>query len=396
MRVLLISDFYPPYAGGVEHHVHRLAHGLVERGHQVSVATLGGSVGDGVDHDGPVKVHRISGLVHRSDRLFAAAERPWAPPVPDPGLARALRAVLAEEKPDVVHGHDWLLRSALPVLPRSIPLVSTLHYYSRSCAKKNLLRNGEACPGPSPARCLPCSGDHYGWVKGPAVLAAARLGAAWERRGSAATIAVSTACADGNERSIDDVHIVANSRIDGDAATEVAGLPDGGYIVYVGDLRPEKGVPVMLEAYARLTDRPPLVIVGAGEVPEPYGDLDGIHALGERPHEEVLTAFARSMFAVVPSIWSEPFGLVLLEAMAAGKPVVASNMGGIVDIVTHDVDGLLAEVGNPEAFATAMAALVDDPARRERLGRAAATTAARFSPETMIAEIEAVYDEVAR
>ncbi|MEL7209892.1 MAG: glycosyltransferase family 4 protein, partial [Actinomycetota bacterium] len=279
----------------------------------------------------------------------------------------------------------------LPVLPRSVPLVSTLHYYSRSCAKKNLLRDGAACPGPSPLRCLGCSGRHYGWAKGPPVLAAARLGAAWERRATAATIAVSEACAEGNERRTENVHVVANSRIEGAAADQVAGLPDGPYIAYVGDLRPEKGVPVLLEAYTRIPNRPPLVIVGAGEVPAPYDELQGLHLLGERPHPEVLTVFARSLFAVVPSIWQEPFGLVVLEAMAAGTPVVASNTGGIVDLVTHDVNGLLAEVGNPSAFMTAMAALIDDPARRRRLGAAAARTADRFAPERMITEIERVY-----
>lgn len=396
VRVLLITDFYFPYTGGVEHHVRELAHGLAGRGHEVVVATLGADTGYGDDRDGPVRVRRISGLVHRFDALFASDERPWAPPLPDPGLARALRRILTEEQPDVVHGHDWLLRSVLPVLPRSIPLVSTLHYYSRSCARKNLLRNGVACPGPSPLRCVPCSGEHYGWAKGMVVLAGSRIGAAWERRATEVTIAVSTACAEGNESRIDDVAIIANSRIEGTPAQTVPGLPEGDYAIYVGDLRPEKGVPVMLEAYSRLKRRPPLVIVGAGEVPSPFDELDGIYVLGERPHTEVLTAFAGSMFAVVPSIWEEPFGLVVLEAMAAGVPVVASNVGGIIDIVTHDHDGLLAEVGDPSSFAQAMAALVDDPERRRRLGLAAAETAQRFSPAAMIAEIEAAYLEASQ
>ena len=395
MRILLIADFYPPYAGGVEHHVARLANGLAERGHAVAVATLAGSGSVGLSTDGAISVHRLAGLVHRSDRLFTAADRPWAPPLPDPGLARALRAVVATERPDVIHGHDWLLRSVLPVLPRSVPLVSTLHYYSRSCAKKNLLRDGAACPGPAPIRCTRCVAQHYGRAKGPVILAAARLGAAWERRATAVTLAVSSACAEGNETDANRVRVVANSRIDGIPAPSVEGLPDGPFMLYVGDLRPEKGVPVLLEAYESLAERPPLAIVGGmGHVPSPYDRLDDVHLLGERSHSEVLAAFERCLFSVVPSIWEEPFGLVVLEAMAAGKPVVASAIGGITDIVTDGVDGLLAQPGRAESFAAAIRRLLENREERESMGSAAAQTARRYAPETMLDEIEALYREV--
>lgn len=400
MRVLLVSDFYPPYIGGVEHHVHQLAHGLTERCHNVAVATLAGQEDTGVGADGEVTVHRLEGLVHRFGGLFTRADRPWAPPIPDPGLAQALRSVVKQHQPDIVHGHDWLLRSLLPVLPKSIPLVSTLHYYSRSCAKKNLLRNGAACPGPSLSRCVPCSLDHYGSLKGLPIVSAARVGAAWERRATATTVAVSSACAAGNEGSGSEgggseVEIVANALIQGEPAPHVADLPDEPYILYVGDLRPEKGVPVLLEAYDGIEGhKPPLVVIGG------MGDLENsarsgsVRFLGERPHGQVLTAFANCMFTVVPSIWAEPFGLVVLEAMGAGKPVVASAVGGIAEIITNGEDGLLVPPGDPVALAEAMASLATNTDLVDKMGLQASATADRFSVETMVTGIERIYQRL--
>ena len=92
VRVLMVTDFYEPFRGGVEHHVRTLSHALVERGHDVAVATLAaGDLPVGLDHDGPVRVHRFRGTVPRLPGLFLDDERPWAPPVPDPAVVVGLR-----------------------------------------------------------------------------------------------------------------------------------------------------------------------------------------------------------------------------------------------------------------------------------------------------------------
>ena len=85
MRVLMVTDFYDPYVGGVEQHVRSLSHALVRRGHHVAVATLWTPrSGPRLDDDGPVTVHRVASIGSRVPRLFASADRPWAPPVLDP------------------------------------------------------------------------------------------------------------------------------------------------------------------------------------------------------------------------------------------------------------------------------------------------------------------------
>ena len=91
MRILMISDFYHPFVGGVEQHVRSLGAALVERGHEVAVATLGHGDLPAVDIDRGVRIYRMKGSAQRVERLFATPGRPWAPPPPDPELTWSLR-----------------------------------------------------------------------------------------------------------------------------------------------------------------------------------------------------------------------------------------------------------------------------------------------------------------
>src|SRR5688500_16454424 len=117
--------------------------------------------------DGEDAVYRIRGSMQRLTKLlFSETERPHAPPFPDPELVLSLKRIVAEVKPDVVHAHNWLLASYLPLKKLSkAGLVVTLHDYSLVCAKKNLMHNGAVCIGPSLTRCLPCAKGHYGIAK---------------------------------------------------------------------------------------------------------------------------------------------------------------------------------------------------------------------------------------
>ena len=121
MRILLLSQFYPPVIGGEERHVRNLALALAARGHQVSVATQAGREASGMTMDGAVRVWRIRGTAQRAGALFSQADRPFAPPFPDPELMLGLRRVIASENPDIVHAHNWLLHSYLPLRLLSRP-----------------------------------------------------------------------------------------------------------------------------------------------------------------------------------------------------------------------------------------------------------------------------------
>jgi glycosyltransferase involved in cell wall biosynthesis len=403
MRILMLTDLYWPLVGGLEQAVRALGRELTERGHTVAVATLAQPGLPPREDDEGVTIFRLSGALQRNAGLFSDDRRRYAAPAPDPETVLALRRVLAAFRPDVVHGHNWLVRSFLPLKRRSgVPLVVTLHDYGLACAKRSLFELGrQPCSGPGPRKCLRCSGEHYGAAKGAGVAALNWVGGAFESRLVDRYLPVSEATARGNglpgSRApytvIPNFHRLAAGP-DADPP-QAALLPDTEYLLFVGALGSHKGLDVLLDAYARLPRPVPLVLIGApwpGMPPVPEGIL--IHH--DWPHEAVRAAWERCCAGVIPSVWPEPFGLVALEAMAAGRPVVASRIGGLTDIVADGETGLLVEPGRPDALAGALARLLDDPAARERMGRAGRERVERFTPQRIVPRVVAVYEDVLR
>jgi glycosyltransferase involved in cell wall biosynthesis len=103
---------------------------------------------------------------------------------------------------------------------------------------------------------------------------------------------------------------------------------------------------------------------------------------------------SRANVCVVPSVWHDAFPLAVLEAMARARAVIATNVGGIPELIEHDVTGLLVPPGDETALAEAIAALLADPARAARLGEAARERVAeRFTPEAQLRRLSALVEE---
>jgi glycosyltransferase involved in cell wall biosynthesis len=187
-----------------------------------------------------------------------------------------------------------------------------------------------------------------------------------------------------------------------------SGWPQGSRILFVGRITPEKGVHTLLEAFDRVAPHFPdarLVIVGPEEInpPElvvPFSDDPKVYELaplfaegrpywamlqrlaapwrerivftGNLPHGDPLDEQYRSAdICVVPSVWEEPFGMPVVEAMAAGKPVIATRGGAFPELLVHEQTGLLVERGDPVALADAIARLLRDQELRRVMGQAA-------------------------
>lgn len=405
MRILMVSDFYAPAIGGVEQHVRGLAKALVRRGHEVAVATLRFGDTAARDDDDGVDIYRLRGTAQRAGRLFASDRRPWAPPGPDPELALSIHRLLASFRPQIVHGHDWLARSYLPERGRfGESYVQTLHYYTQSCAKKSLMREAGPCPGPEWRACIACSSAHYGRTKGPAVAIANRGGAWLERRAADRTIVVSEATAQGNglDRLRDRYVVIPNfvpatrDAVPNAERLLLDQLPVEPFALFVGDLRRDKGLDVLLAAYGHLRQPLPLVLIGKRWPETPPMMPPGVRVLEDWPNAAVLAAWERALFGIVPSVWPEPFGIVAIEALSAGRPVVASSTGGLPEIIEHGRSGLLVPPGDAEALADAMHRLVAEPALRERLGAGALERSAAFGEQRIVDAIEELYfDSVA-
>src|SRR5437899_4028640 len=109
MRILMLAQFfYPPTIGGVERHVADLSIELAARGHDVAVATLCHKGFPEFEIDRGVRIHRIRGTMQRVGMLFSESDRRHVPPFPDPELMYALRRIILEERPDIVHAHNWM------------------------------------------------------------------------------------------------------------------------------------------------------------------------------------------------------------------------------------------------------------------------------------------------
>jgi glycosyltransferase involved in cell wall biosynthesis len=181
------------------------------------------------------------------------------------------------------------------------------------------------------------------------------------------------------------------------------GLADRPTAVCVANLRQEKGHAVLLDAWPEVLRAVPnaeLVLVGDGPLRNEIeaiiaraGLQDSVRLLGAV--SDVWPHLAQAHVFVLPTL-HEPFGIVAAEAMAAGLPVVASDVGGLPEFVAPGVNGELVPVGDRVALAAALSGLLSDDDRRARLGAQARATAAEYSIDRTVARYVALYEELCR
>ncbi|GIF15394.1 glycosyltransferase family 4 protein [Actinoplanes teichomyceticus] len=402
MKILMLAQFFPPDIGGEERHVLNLANALVARGHQVVVGTqlLPGT--DRVETlPGGVVVHRFTSSAMRLGARYSDPHRPHHLPLPDPALTTALNRLVERVRPDVVHAHNWIVNSAV-ALRRRYPfkLVLTLHDYSNVCATKRMMRDGRPCPGPG-ARCLPCAGGHYGTVVGAGTALAVKAMHRWKDHAVDHIVSVSNAVAQRNGVPGGPVPSSVIPNFVPDTVAELIehadnpDLPPGDFLFFAGDLLRDKGVPTLLDAYQRLgAGRPPLVMVGRRSPAVPDELPAGVRVFEQWTHPRVMAAFRRCTLAVLPSTWPDPCPTTVLEAMAAGRPVITTSTGGMVDMVQDGVSGVLVAPGDAAALAKAIGRLLADPGLRDRLGDAGRARVEHFTASSVAARVEKVYQEV--
>lgn len=175
-------------------------------------------------------------------------------------------------------------------------------------------------------------------------------------------------------------------------------------VLYAGRISPEKGLDVLIDAMAKLPPDITLEIAGTGtprtvELLEQRCKSLGLSGrvkwLGHVG--DIFTAMARADIGVVPSVCVESFGLVVLEYMSMGVPVVATRAGGPAEIITDGTDGILVPPGDAGALADAIGALAADPARRAAIAEAGRRCAAgRFGYEQFYKRMENIYENTRR
>ncbi len=374
MRIALFSEVYWPMVSGVSLTLQRAVDGLSERGHTVRVYSARYELPAG-ESDRP-EVHRSF-----SRPLFISPEVQWAFP-----RRSEVRDDLTRFGPDLAH-----LATEFPIglaglrcaRELGIPIIASSHTdYERYAARYGL--TWAVRPG---WRYLRWFYGHATRVLCPSLAFEAHLRA----RGVHHTAIWS--------RGVDAERFHPRHR--SEAWRRSLGVGPGDLLVaYVGRVAPEKGIDVLLDAWALLgdlRDRTRLVFVGSGlmEAEIARRGLPGVRVAGFRQDAELSAAYASADLFVLPSA-TETFGNVLLEAMASGLPCIAAAAGGPLDLVEHGWNGWLVRPDDAPALADALRAMLEDETQRRRLARAARAAAEARSWGAVHDGLVAEYERAAR
>jgi len=314
-----------------------------------------------------------------------------------PAFAAALTEQLAGDRPDVVHGHFWMSAWAADRAADALGLTRLVTFHALGSVKRRHQGAADTSPPGRVATELAVarSADRVLATCSDEVRELVRMGLPTDR----ATV---VPCGVDAERFAPDAT--------GTSDRSSSGVPQHQRhrLVSVGRLVPRKGFGVVVEALAGLPDTE-LVIVGAEEGtddarPEQarlrelaarHGVVDRVHFAGQVRRAE-MPALLRSADAVVCAPWYEPFGLVPLEAMACGVPVVGTAVGGLLDTVVDGVTGTLVPAQDPAALRDALRTLLARPDQRGAFGEAGRRRVLEHYTWSQVARATAaVYREVA-
>ncbi|MCQ4198983.1 glycosyltransferase [Streptomyces sp. NPDC058783] len=334
--------------------------------------------------------HRVGVFERRSDDI-AGRSLPGKVAVPllvpwNPAVRRELAARLRAERPDVVHVHNVFPLLSPSVLAAcadaGVPAVATLHNYTQVCPPGTLQREGRSC-----TEC----------VGAATPLPAVRHGCYRNSRLATVPLAVGLSvnrrrwwsgverffCISAAQRDV----LVAAGMPAERLAVKHNFVPDpdarrsgtGEHVLYLGRLAEAKGVRLLMAAWDEVAADGgvgvPLVIAGTGplegEVTAWAAGRDDVRCVGLYDPEQCRRAVARSVAVVAPSTWLEAFGLVVVEAMAAGVPTVAAGHGAFVELVEDGVTGLLHRPGETASLAACLRRITAEPDRNRRMGLAA-------------------------
>jgi glycosyltransferase involved in cell wall biosynthesis len=411
LRVLIVTDSFPPNCGGSGWSTYELTRGLRARGHHVEVVRVRTGARSGVSdeiYEGiPVTTFRKHAPTTPVIRNIVKNERLWNE------LADYLRGRLDETPVDIVHAQHVM--TTVPAIragrAAGIPVVATVRDYWPVCYWSDLIYDPAAadlCPRCTPGMMTRCVRPRSGraWPAALAIIPYMRANLRAKRHALAradAVIAVSSAIARdlrtrAPELATTQMYTVPNPvEMTGliDVCDHVAPPMDGPYVLYAGKLAMNKGTQFLLPAIERAGITWPLVIVGDGperRALEADARTRGLDArfLGWLPRQDALAWMRHATMLAFPSYGPESLSRVLIEASALGVPIAAMDTGGTRDIVTADVTGLVA--ADPAGFAADLARLANDEVLRATLGRAALADArTRFDAGAICARVELIY-----
>ena len=370
MKIALVSPYDFAYPGGVTNHISSLGHQLIQMGHQVKIiAPASKSIPDLGDKFIPIGTPRP---IPASGSIVRTTISPW--------LSSRVKAVLDRENFDVIHLHEPLM-----------PMLSTTVLRLSQTANIGTFHACHGRPG-------------YNFAKPFGKLILRR----WFRNLDG-KIAVSKPAMEFAQEHFPGYYNIIPNGIDLDHFSPdvppIDKFCDGKVnILFVGRLEKRKGVNYLLKAYRQVKGEIPncrLIIVGPGtrlrkkyEKQVRRDRLEDVVFVGYASDDELPRYYKTADIFCSPATGRESFGIILLEAMALGKPIVASNIEGYASVITHGVDGLLVPPADDEMLAQALISLTSDKSLRQQMGARGRLKAQEYSWEHIAQRVFSYYIRV--
>jgi glycosyltransferase involved in cell wall biosynthesis len=399
MKILIVSNGYGRHArGGAELAATSLASMLDQKGHEIAVLTSAGP-SDSEGWEPPSNGHSIR--IYRSrlpypyhytptcDRSIFSKARWHFQDHFQTAIVQQLEMVQKSFQPDVVNTHNvqGLGYSVLSEIGKlGLPVVQVLHDLSLSCINAFMFRQKHECE----RLCFPCRASHF--IKSKYLADISRL-SFWSP---------SQALLNRMKPFLPE-HAVASRVIPlpltfappKSRATPKASLN----LLYVGRIEPAKGVGFILEMLAELSSRFSfhMTLVGAGSdlsaLQSRYGMHEWLTITGHVPAEDVGTYMANADALVVPSLWTENSPLVVYQAISLGLPILASDVGGLAELVVKDLNGDLLPRGDRAVWIERLIQLSEDPGLVSRWRKNADLYRNRFDPNELTDKVLALFEE---
>lgn len=390
MKILLLHSLYSPHVGGgAETVVRQLAEGLHGRGCDVAVLVTGPDSGLRQEVLAGVRIYR-AGL----NNLYWHFTQRRPNPLLRLGwhfrdrynrsMRLHVREVIAREQPDVVLCNNltgWSISAWDEISAAGVPIVQVLHDLYLLCPKDTMFSKGRSCQ----RQCGLCSAfrQHHAQASAQVAAVIGVSGFILDRLSSHGYFSQASR------------HLVHNS------TTAAAGTPSAprqnhsGLLRfgYIGTLSENKGVSWLISQFQALSINATLDVAGRGQLDyeaqlSAMVDPAKVRLVGYQDSE----TFMRNIdVLLVPSIWDEPFGLVAVEGCARHLPVIATNRGGLPEIIRDNLNGLICSPDDPDSLGRAMLKLYLDSGLRQRLSRQARASVAPFlDTERMLDQYQSI------
>ncbi len=370
MKIALVTPYDYPYPGGVTEHIGALDKEFRARGHDTRIIAASSANENGLSD----RVIKVSGAVAAMPFSGSTARITIAPTV-----YRRVKKILQEEKFDIVHVHE-------PTVP-ILSLVVLRHSHAVNVGTFHAYRESNAIYKIAGALIQRAMNRLDGRIYVSAIV---REYLVQYFPGGHTLIPNGIDCARFDSPAIQPIERFNDSRAN---------------ILFVGRMEARKGFRYLLRAYPRIKRAIPnarLLVVGA------YGDKEkaafvrycrahkirGVHFIGYVSPAELPRYYRTATIFCAPSTGFESFGIVLLEAMAAGVPIVASNIAGYRAVLDDGVQGALVPPGDEDALARAIIALWRDPARRAQMRDAGNHKAAQYDWQIIAQRVLDYYNEL--